>query len=108
MCIQPQCAVGPYCQSASHTGHPFAGEGEASASLKAEPIITSQKFHRQPRQHSFRKVNMLREADNSLEAQTCFLLYLCCIPRLQVGGQEDGLLQDKVTGLGQSRGTEGA
>lgn len=83
MCIQPQCAIVSYCQSANDTGYPSAGEGEASASLNAEPITTSQESHRQPRQHSFRKVNMLREADNSLEAQTRFLLYLCCIPRLR-------------------------
>lgn len=48
---------------------------------------------------------MLREADNSLQAQTHFLAVLCCSPPI-VGSQE-GLLQDSmVAGLGQSQGAD--
>ena len=49
---------------------------------------------------------MLREADNSLEAQTHFLAVLCCSPSI-VGSQERLLQDSMVAGLGHSQGADG-
>lgn len=105
MCIQSQFIAGSYCQSASHTERAitslvqdtgFVGGGEASAILSGEFITTSEESHSLDSRVS---VNMLREADNALEAQTHFLAVLC--------SQDDGLLQDNmVARLGQSQGAD--
>lgn len=72
------------------------GGREASAILNGEFITTSEESHSLDSRVS---VNMLREADNALEAQTHFLAVLC--------SQEDGLLQDNmVARLGQSQGAD--
>ena len=48
---------------------------------------------------------MLREADNSLEAQTHFLAVLCSSPPI-VGSQERLLQDSMVAELGQSQGAD--
>lgn len=71
------------------------GVREASAILNGEFITTSEEFHSLDRVSG----NMLREADNALEARPRHFLAVLC-------SQENGLLQDKVARLGQPQGAD--
>lgn len=72
------------------------GVREASAILNGEFITTSEESHGLDRVSG----NMLREADNALEARPRHFLAVLC-------SQENGLLQDnKVARLGQPQGAD--
>lgn len=72
------------------------GVREASAILNGEFITTSEESHSLDRVSG----NMLREADNALEARPRHFLAVLC-------SQENSLLQDnKVARLGQPQGAD--